>query len=618
MRPYNPFDTNFEDEVLLINAIIDLLDRPVLICTKHDQTIIAANPIAQEKINVDINKKQKINDIFPEINYQITENSKLTAHTKESLNFFFLDIKLFMESYFFINLIEESELTAKKDETYFWDDINSLFQLANQTLDLFNSSDFWQIAKNFLQADSILIYIEEPDHSLKFHNTASPLPFNPPHTISKEDSVYFKTPMQWKKNRLNFANIQTKFYDSLSDTYALINNFYVENIGCFFVLYENTSIFNANEKMDFILNLLLLAQKQNKNDQNFSSIEQKIVENSKNSYLILDENKRLIDLNQSALHFLGYRSKQDLIEKKFSDFFITNINSIEDHFYLVKNGETKKNLTNVRITLRDGRILPIELTIIPHYNQFNRFSNYIILINDLSTIETLQQQAQEMAQKAKVGSAIATFSHEVKNSLNNLTQLNNELFIYEELESFYPHFEKMKKHINKFSVYMERILNETKSKNYNKRSLDMVAFLKNEIKEKADKLKINEITVIENFANQTQLAYADETAMHEVFNNLIINAIEAMSQPNVETRQLSLSVNLNTETEMVLIDILDTGTGIPKNHQNKILNQNFTTKDHGNGIGLTHSAKIIKDHQGKISFTSIPGATNFHVELPKY
>jgi two-component system sporulation sensor kinase A len=523
-----------------------------------------------------------------------------------------------MESYFLINLIEESQLQAKKDETFFWDDINTLFQLANQTKDLFNTSEFWHITKNFLQANTILIYIEEPDHSLKFYKTTSSISFNPPLTISKEDSIYFKTPMQWKKNRINFSNIQTNFYDSLSESYAQIFNFYIENIGCFFVLYENIAIINANEKMNFVLNLLQLAQKQPSPESNNSTIEKKIIENSKNSYIILDEHRRLVDLNQAALQFLGYRNKFDILNKKFTDFFITNITSIEDHFYLVKNGENKKNLTNVRITLRDGRILPIELTIIPHFNQFNKFSNYIILINDLSTIEAFQQQAQDMAQKAKVGSAIATFSHEVKNSLNNLTQLNNELFIYDELEEFFPHFEKMKKHINKFSVYMERILNETKSKNYNKRSLDMVALIKNEIKEKSDKLNINDIKVIEQYANSTQPAYADETAMHEVFNNLIINAIDAMSQPNIDFRQLTISITSDSHTEMVLVDITDTGTGIPKKYQDKILNQSFTTKDNGNGIGLTHSAKIIKEHQGKISFTSIPGSTKFHVELPKY
>ena len=618
MRPYNPFDTNFQDEVILIRSITDVLDQPVIVCTKLDQTIIAANPAAQEKITIKPDQKQKLIDIFPEINYQITENSKISAHTKESLTFFFLDIRSFMDSYFFINLIEESELKPKKEETFFWDDINTLFQLSNQTTDLFNNPDFWRTARNFLQAHSILIYIEEPDHSLKFHNTASAISFNPPLTISKEESIYFKTPMQWKKNRINFANIQTNFYDTLSESYAQIFNFYIENIGCFFVLYENIAIINAEEKMNFILNLLQLAQKQPNADQNYPTIEKQIVQNSKNSYIILDEQKRLVDINQSALNFLKYSSKQDLIEKKFSDFFISNIASMEEYFYLVKNGESKKHLTNVRITLRNGEILPIELTLIPHYNQFNRFSNYIILIYDLSDIATLQKEAQEMAQVAAIGKKIQTFSHEVKNSINNLSMLTNELFYYDELKEFYPHFEKIRKNINNYSIYVERFLEQAKSTNYDKRSVEIDTLLKNEIKEKSEKLNINNIKVIENYATDLQPAYADETAIHEVFSNLILNAIDAMSQPNIQTRQLTVSVKLNSETNMILIDIADTGTGIPKNDQEKILKQSFTTKDHGNGIGLTHSAKIINDHQGKITFTSIPGATNFHIELPKY
>ena len=89
MRPYNPFDTNFQDEVILIRSITDVLDQPVIVCTKLDQTIIAANPAAQEKITIKPDQKQKLIDIFPEINYQITENSKISCPHQRITNLLF-------------------------------------------------------------------------------------------------------------------------------------------------------------------------------------------------------------------------------------------------------------------------------------------------------------------------------------------------------------------------------------------------------------------------------------------------------------------------------------------------------------------------------------------------
>jgi signal transduction histidine kinase len=67
----------------------------------------------------------------------------------------------------------------------------------------------------------------------------------------------------------------------------------------------------------------------------------------------------------------------------------------------------------------------------------------------------------------------------------------------------------------------------------------------------------------------------------------------------------------------VMVDISDTGGGIPPENMPRIFDAYFTTKKGGTGLGLPTTRRIIEEHQGHITVTSEPGrGTNFRVELP--
>lgn len=112
------------------------------------------------------------------------------------------------------------------------------------------------------------------------------------------------------------------------------------------------------------------------------------------------------------------------------------------------------------------------------------------------------------------------------------------------------------------------------------------------------------------------LGYPDELV--QVWTNLIHNAIQAM---NAKGKLIISTKNQETQNQIktVLISIQDTGTGIPKEIQEKIFDAFFTTKPmgEGSGLGLDITKKIIEKHNGKIWFESEEGiGTTFFVELP--
>ncbi len=105
----------------------------------------------------------------------------------------------------------------------------------------------------------------------------------------------------------------------------------------------------------------------------------------------------------------------------------------------------------------------------------------------------------------------------------------------------------------------------------------------------------------------------DEGQMTQVFNNIVVNAIQAMPNGGNITVQASNvtitehEVSLLQAGNYVKISISDTGAGIPTDYLQKIFDPYFTTKQQGNGLGLSTVYSIIRKHEGQITVESKRG-----------
>jgi len=115
----------------------------------------------------------------------------------------------------------------------------------------------------------------------------------------------------------------------------------------------------------------------------------------------------------------------------------------------------------------------------------------------------------------------------------------------------------------------------------------------------------------------------DENQMAQVFDNLVINAIQAMpvgGKITITAGNIYLQKHLNPllrEGNYIKISVSDTGIGIQPDHIKRIFDPFFTTKQQGNGLGLATCYSIIKKHDGFIEAESVPGkGAVFHILLP--
>jgi signal transduction histidine kinase len=121
------------------------------------------------------------------------------------------------------------------------------------------------------------------------------------------------------------------------------------------------------------------------------------------------------------------------------------------------------------------------------------------------------------------------------------------------------------------------------------------------------------IDVVRDYDRSLPTICAREGELNQVWTNIIHNAIDAMEGKG------TLTVRTFRDGECAVVEIGDTGPGVPPELQRRIFEPFFTTKDvgQGTGLGLDISYRIVvRRHHGDIRVESTPGDTRFQVKLP--
>jgi signal transduction histidine kinase len=107
----------------------------------------------------------------------------------------------------------------------------------------------------------------------------------------------------------------------------------------------------------------------------------------------------------------------------------------------------------------------------------------------------------------------------------------------------------------------------------------------------------------------------DAVQLQQVVLNLIVNAVEAISEADSSEREVSVTTNLSDD--IAEISISDTGPGIAAGDLKSVFNPFFTTKPQGVGMGLAIVRTIVEAHQGHVSAANLSsGGALFVIRLP--
>lgn len=206
-----------------------------------------------------------------------------------------------------------------------------------------------------------------------------------------------------------------------------------------------------------------------------------------------------------------------------------------------------------------------------------------------------------------LGEFTARLAHDLRNPLavikNSATLIKTSLPVTE--QTTLRQIAAIQRSISKISSQIDSMMNYVRTKPLHLSEESLLKLINLSI---ADSLHDDNIRIIPP-KNDVEIE-CDKDQLLTVFNNLIQNSIQVM-----EGKGGTVTISISDKDDRVLVDISDTGRGIPHDILPKIFEPLFTTKRTGTGLGLASCKNIIEQHKGTITVRNNP--TTFSINLPK-
>ncbi len=212
---------------------------------------------------------------------------------------------------------------------------------------------------------------------------------------------------------------------------------------------------------------------------------------------------------------------------------------------------------------------------------------------------------------ATVGEMATGLAHEIKNPLAGLS---GALELLAEDLSGNPRqadvVGEMRHQVARLTNTMESLLSFARPPKARLRDTDLNAALEKVLFLVRQQRRLAAVHV-ESELGEIPHVLADPSQLEQVFLNICLNACQAMGPAGGR-----LTVRSRATEGRVVVDVEDTGPGIPENVRPNLFKPFFTTKREGNGLGLAISARIVAEHGGNIGYRCPPGGgTIFTVAL---
>ncbi|HEV2521481.1 MAG TPA: ATP-binding protein [Candidatus Acidoferrales bacterium] len=230
----------------------------------------------------------------------------------------------------------------------------------------------------------------------------------------------------------------------------------------------------------------------------------------------------------------------------------------------------------------------------------------------------IEDRLRHAERLAALGRLVAGVAHEVRNPLATI-RLRVQMAQREARnprvdESCVVAFEE----IERLNGMVNRLLNFSRPVRFLPEPTDLNQLAEQRLNRFLENAERHGIHIVTAFSQDGTLLPIDRTKMAQVFDNVIQNAIEAMTESG-GTLWVSVTSTENSAsgTDKVRVEFRDSGNGISSNMISRVFDPFFTTKPSGTGLGLSISHEFVRAHGGEIQVESAEGTgTSVRIILP--
>ncbi len=356
-----------------------------------------------------------------------------------------------------------------------------------------------------------------------------------------------------------------------------------------------------------------------KESESYLQLFRELIDRSNDAiYIISPEDGKFIDVNRKACSSLGY-SREELLEMGVENIGV-GISSSQVWSRHIRRVLTKGHeLIEGEHRRKNGTTFPVEVN--ANYFKLGEKEYMLAIARDTSERKKLEDELQKSHKLESIGVLAGGIAHDFNNLLS---AMQTNIFLSKMNcgpdSKAYSKLVAAEKAIKRAADLTQQLMTFSRGGLPVKKTTSMTEI----IRESCDfTLRGSNVKYTFPEAEGLWPVDVDEGQMSQVIHNLILNADQSMPEGGeILIRSENLVIEQGSplplrEGRYLKIEIHDSGTGIPKEHSQKIFDPYFTTKEMGRGLGLAITYSIIKHHGGHITVESKLGAgTTFTIYIP--
>ncbi len=335
-----------------------------------------------------------------------------------------------------------------------------------------------------------------------------------------------------------------------------------------------------------------------------------IINNLPIGFTTVDENGVTIDFNQAAELITGF-SKEEVIGSPHNEVFHPTPGEepcpLFKHAILRKEPATAKEKTFIKKT---GEIITLLVSVAPLYDSDGNFIGGVEIFRDVTEIKRFERERQHI---------LAMFAHDMKNSITTSIGFASRILsgkLENQNECLKIILDELRTVETLITDFLEFSRFEAKEYKPEIQEIDLCNLIKKQIEPISIKARAKNISVLfENDKDQGWTITTDEKMIKRALSNILDNALK-YNKPSGK-----IIIRLKDSGEGVLIEVEDTGIGIPESKQVYIFDAFYriSRDNKGSGLGLSIAKKIIETLGGRIWVKSVFGEGSiFSFFLPRH
>ncbi|MGM0609496.1 MAG: two-component system sensor histidine kinase NtrB [Thermodesulfobacteriota bacterium] len=329
-----------------------------------------------------------------------------------------------------------------------------------------------------------------------------------------------------------------------------------------------------------------------------------ILDEVREDILLLDVNKKIVDVNQNVYLRLGL-DKEDLIGQPCWKTWSRDGESCKDKKYpcpfdtVLKTGK-KAEALHTRVD-NQGHLSYFRVYVYPITNAQNQITNLVEMRRDITHRTYMEKRLQQSEKLAAIGELSTYIAHEIRNPLFAIGGFANSLLRVPELGK------KARKKVQiildeskRLDGILKSILNFARPTEAKTTEVDVNKIVTQTMDLMEIGCRKQRIEVNMHLQEDLAQARGNPEFIKQGLINIVKNAMEVMPEGGM------LDIKTSICDQYICIMVIDSGPGIAAGIQEKIFNPFFSTKEKGSGLGLAMTKKTIEDMGGKVELKSKP------------